>query len=260
MADWTPYADVNAILEELLTAVRAILNDRFVGLYLAGSLASGDFDYDTSDIDFLAATAVPPTAQQFAELEQMHDRIGTMDNKWAIELEGAYIPLAALRRYDPENATHPYIDRGASNLRWEHLDTDWVIHYHVLNAAGIALAGPAVQTLVDPVSPAQLRQAVKDLMDVWWLPMIEDGSKLAHDGYRAYAIMTMCRMLVTAQTGSVVSKPVAARWVMETQDGRWRSLAAAALEWSGAEVQASLSEVQAFIQFTRRSLDSKETS
>ena len=49
----TPYADVNAILRELMANVQPILADRFVGMYLYGSLAAGDFSPETSDIDFL---------------------------------------------------------------------------------------------------------------------------------------------------------------------------------------------------------------
>lgn len=44
--DLTLYADVNGLLRPLITAVRAILNDQFVGMVLDGSLASGDFDYE----------------------------------------------------------------------------------------------------------------------------------------------------------------------------------------------------------------------
>jgi hypothetical protein len=53
----TPYPDVNAVLQELLAGVQAILGPHFVGLYLGGSLAGGDFDPRRSDVDFLVATA-----------------------------------------------------------------------------------------------------------------------------------------------------------------------------------------------------------
>ena len=247
----TCFADINQILDEILLGAKAILGDNFVGMYLDGSLASGDFDYETSDIDFVVATAVSVTPQQFDQLVAMHQRIGKLDNKWSIELEGAYIPVAALPRYDTANATHPYIDRGASHLRWEHLDVDWAIHYYVLNKYGLTIVGPSLQTLVEPVSKTDLQQAVADLLDVWWVPMIADDSKLKHDGYRCYAIMTMCRMLYTAQMGDVSSKPKAARWVLDTQDTQWHPLANAALQWQGGKLKVSVADVQAFIQFTR---------
>ncbi|MCP4356727.1 MAG: hypothetical protein GY796_01760, partial [Chloroflexi bacterium] len=88
MKQASPYTDINEILNEVLTDTQVILGDGFVGMYLDGSLASGDFDYETSDIDFVAATAVSPSPQQFAELVEMHGRIGKTNSKWAIELEG----------------------------------------------------------------------------------------------------------------------------------------------------------------------------
>jgi predicted nucleotidyltransferase len=51
----TPYADVNALLSELLGGARAILGPQFVGMLLYGSLASGDFD-SASDVDVLVVT------------------------------------------------------------------------------------------------------------------------------------------------------------------------------------------------------------
>jgi predicted nucleotidyltransferase len=36
--------------------MQAVLRDRFIGLYLGGSLALGDFDPQRSDIDFVAVT------------------------------------------------------------------------------------------------------------------------------------------------------------------------------------------------------------
>ncbi|HRQ39688.1 MAG TPA: DUF4111 domain-containing protein [Chloroflexota bacterium] len=246
--DWTPYDDVNGILRRVLTGARAIFGDNFVGLYLDGSLASGDFDYETSDIDFVVVTGAPASAPQFDELVELHGRMGQSTSKWAVEIEGAYIPLDALRRYDPANATHPYIDRGDCRLRWEHLEMDWVIHRHVLYTSGITLAGPPIQTLVDPVSPDDLRQAVMGLFNFWWLPMTQDPASLAEEGYRRYAIQTMCRMLYTLHTGEVVSKPAAARWALEHLETGWRPL----IEWAMARPSGTptdnLNETQQFIE------------
>ncbi|MCL4265135.1 MAG: DUF4111 domain-containing protein [Anaerolineae bacterium] len=256
--DWTPYDDVNGILRRLLTGARAILGDNFVGMYLDGSLASGDFDYETSDIDFVVATAnpkplraVPVTPSEMDQLVQLHGRIGQSTSKWAMEIEGAYIPVEALRRYDPANATHPYIDRGDCRLRWEHLAMDWVIHRHVLHTNGITLAGPPVQTLVDPVSPDKLRQAVIGLFNFWWLPMSQEPAQLVEEGYRRYAILTMCRMLYTLHRGAVVSKPAAAQWAQDNLEARWRLL----IQWAMARPTAvptnNLQETQQFIEATK---------
>jgi predicted nucleotidyltransferase len=48
----TPYADLNTVLRELVAWVQRILRDDFIGAYLQGSFAIGDFDI-YSDVDFL---------------------------------------------------------------------------------------------------------------------------------------------------------------------------------------------------------------
>ena len=49
--------EVNAMLDTLLAEARTVLGDQLVALYLYGSLASGDFNPHSSDIDFVVVTA-----------------------------------------------------------------------------------------------------------------------------------------------------------------------------------------------------------
>ncbi len=131
----TPFADVNAVLQLLLAEVQAVLGPDFVGLYLYGSLSSGDFNPRSSDIDFLVVTARPLPAELVQALKEMHARIAETGLKWAKKLEGSYIPLADLRRYDPAHATHPSI-----GVDWEFgvypHGSDWIIQRHILRQQG----------------------------------------------------------------------------------------------------------------------------
>ncbi len=251
----TPYPDVNAILLELLASVQEILGNQFVGMYLYGSLAAGDFDQD-SDIDFLVVTADELSAEMISELQVMHARIGAMDSKWAMEFEGSYIPQSALRRHDQANSMHPHIDRGEAHLRVERHDSDWVIQRHILREKGVILKGPPLQTLIDPVSPNDLRRATLESLRQWWAPMLNDSAKLQNRGYQSYAVLTMCRMLYTVQHSAIVSKRVAARWVQETLDARWWPLIERA--WVGRQnpqLQAEADDVRETIAFIRYTLD-----
>src|SRR5512143_2779579 len=103
----TPFADINAVLDELLAEARRILGAEFVGMYLDGSLVLGDFNHDTSDIDMLVVTRDDLAPGTVDALQELHTRLARGESKWGDELEGAYIPLAALRRYDSANSTHP---------------------------------------------------------------------------------------------------------------------------------------------------------
>src|SRR4051794_40559102 len=97
----TMLPSVNALLTQLLDGARGVLGDQFVGLYLYGSLSSGDFNPDSSDIDFVVVTAGPLPAATAAALEALHQRLWAEGAHWAAHLEGAYMPQSELRRYDP---------------------------------------------------------------------------------------------------------------------------------------------------------------
>ena len=220
----TPYPDVNALLRELLQGVRTVLGRHFIGCYLFGSLAAGDFD-QASDIDVVVVTDDEISAELLTALRAMHARIAANDSAWATELEVSYIPRGAIRRYDPARAVHPHLDRGrGESLRLVWHESDWIIQRHTLRERGITLAGPAPRTLIDPVSPEDLRRALLATLRGWWAPMLGDPSRLSGRGYQSYTVLTMCRILYTLEHGAIVSKPFAARWANDTFGERWGHL------------------------------------
>lgn len=77
----TLYPEVNEVLNLLLSNVKEILGNQFVGMYLYGSLSSGDFDPETSDIDFLVVTADPLPEEKVAALESMHQQLWSRGEK-----------------------------------------------------------------------------------------------------------------------------------------------------------------------------------
>lgn len=240
--------DVNAVLDALLSDAQHVLGDRLTGLYLHGSLAIGDFYPDRSDIDFVAVTEDDLPDELLSALTAMHARIAA-GSKWGGELEGSYIPRDALRRYDPGRARHPHIERGGG-LRVEQHDTDWVIQRHILRELGVSLLGPPPQTLIDPIQPDELRQAVSALLQGWWASVLHHSNLLPSPGYQDYAVLTMCRALYTLQHGTVVSKPVAARWAQAALGERWAGLIESASAWRNGMPFDHLTETLAFIRYT----------
>lgn len=249
MADPTPYPGINTLLGSLLDGARAVLGDRFAGLYLYGSLAAGEFDPARSDIDFLIAITAELPADLVSALAGMHERIAAASPRWAAMLEGSYIPLDALRRYDPARAEHPHLSMGGG-LRVEHHDADGAILRHILREQGITLAGPPPHTLIDPVTPDDLRRAVVDLFHSWWAPVLDDSTRLRPPAYQAYAVLTMCRILYTLHHGAVVPKPVAARWAQAELGDRWAALIDRALAWPGVPLD-DLPQALDLVRYTR---------
>ena len=245
----TPYPDVNAILGLLLAEVRAALGDRFVGMYLYGSLSSGDFDPGSSDVDFLVATEGELPDEALAALEAMHARIAASGLPWVTRLEGSYIPRAALRRYDASDARHPSI-----GTDWAfgvgHHDSSWVIQRHLVRESGVVVAGPPPRTLIDPVSPDELRAAVLGTLRGYWARQLRAPEQLRARHYQAFAILTMCRALYTLERGEVVSKPVAAAWAREALGAHWAPLIERALAWRPDHRPGDVAETLRFIRYT----------
>jgi hypothetical protein len=240
---------INALLCELLVGAQAALGDAFVGLYLHGSLAYGDFAPTRSDIDFLVVTKEALAGDAITRLETMHARLTVSGMKWATRLEGSYIPAQALRRYDPADCHHPAL-RADGSFDIDGHGSEWVIQRYIIRAKGIALAGPPPQTLIDPVTPEQLRGAAAGILFEWWEPQLTDYSRVRNSEYQAYAVLTMCRALYTLQFATVASKPVAARWAQGIDGGRWAALIARALAWGHGDEMDCLPEALALMRYT----------
>ena len=81
----TPEPQLDGVLAALLSGVRAVLAGRFVGMYLHGSLALGDFDRH-SDVDFVVALDTTLDDAQLASLQALHARIYALESPWARHL------------------------------------------------------------------------------------------------------------------------------------------------------------------------------
>src|SRR5689334_14419493 len=211
----TPYPDVNEVLNMLLINVKEVLQDQFIGMYLYGSLSSGDFNPETSDIDFLVITAESLAEDKIAELESLHKHLWSSRLKRAERLEGAYVPKELIRRHDSNGKACPMINEGKFYVA--KLGSDWTIQRHVVREQGVVLEGPDPKTLIEFVSADQIQEAVKGILKEWWFPMLNDPGWLRQhqSNYHGYTVITMCRALHALRHGVIVSKPVAVKWAKE---------------------------------------------
>jgi len=154
----SPYPELNSVLAELVAGIQAALGGAFVGAYLQGSFAVGDFDRH-SDVDFAIAVREELSEEHVNALQALHERVYGLGSAWAQHLEGSYFPLEILRDYRQRAATLWYLDHGSRSLvRSDHCNT--LVVRWVVRERGITLAGPSPATLVEPIPVEALRQAV----------------------------------------------------------------------------------------------------
>jgi hypothetical protein len=89
----TGHADVDALLDCLGRHIRALLGAKLLGLYLTGSLVTGDFDPLVSDVDLLAVTSVGLSRRDVEGLAAMHAALAAQEPHWENRIEVAYPPM-----------------------------------------------------------------------------------------------------------------------------------------------------------------------
>lgn len=252
----THHVEVNTLADALRAKVESILGEQLVGIYLHGSLASGDFDPARSDIDMLVVTDGDLAEPQVAALREMHAQLARSGLRWAGPYEVSYIPLRAIRRHDPNDCMHVALAADGTFGVDRH-GSDWIIQRHILRDLGITLVGPPPHTLIDPVTAEDMRLAVKGILQEWWRPHLLDPSRLRKSDYQAFAILTMCRALHTLETGTAGSKPQAVRWAKEHLPAQWSDLIDTGIAWRYGDALDRLSEVMAFIQYTLQTCEAR---
>ncbi|HET6261739.1 MAG TPA: nucleotidyltransferase domain-containing protein, partial [Chloroflexia bacterium] len=165
-AQWTEHADINGLLGVLLDETRQILGDKLIGLYLYGSLVTGDFDRGSSDIDLLAVTSSDIDRQEFARLDRMHQGIINRYQEWENRFEMAYLSAAALQTYRWRTGNIAIISPGEP-FHVKEAGKDWLLNWYVVREQGIALFGPSPKTLIEPITREEFIQTVKSQVRDW---------------------------------------------------------------------------------------------
>ena len=224
----TAYPDINRLLDSLLSQMRYILREKLVGLYLYGSLVTGDFDPDISDIDLLAATLSDLNDTEVEDLREMHAGLVRDNKEWDNRLDVDYLSVAALRTFRTHTSYKPGISPGEPFLVKE-AGEDWLINWYMVRERGVALFGPPPTAIIDPITKEEFVQAVRVHAAAWGGGIEIRPSRKE----QAYAILTMCRAFYTHKNGEQVSKRQAALWVQD-EVPEWSGLIRGALEWRKA--------------------------
>jgi predicted nucleotidyltransferase len=223
----SPVKEVGETLDALLEQTKSILGPKLVALYLYGSLATGDFDPESSDIDFLTATSKELSNKEIDQLKEMHEGL-RKSGLWGQRLEGAYIPVRKLWRYDP-SYEQPFLSSD-SPFRVTKLGWDWIINRHILLINPLILYGPQPSAFIRPISEDELVDAVRQLLKLEWTGLIDsDVMKSRH--YQGFAVLTMCRAIFALKNRQIVSKKKAADWAIENLDPKWKEVIKNSLTW-----------------------------
>lgn len=248
----TPYPELNTVLQDLVDSVQEVLSDNFVGAYLQGSFAVGDFDLH-SDCDFIIVTDEELSDDEVQALQRVHERIYCLDIPWAQHLEGSYFPKGVLRPYTYQGGQLWYLDHGSRLLeKSSHCNT--VLVRWVVRENGVSLKGPLPHTLVDPVPVEELREEIVATIRDWGREIATNPDHYDNRFYQTYIVLNYCRMLHDLFKGFPGSKRAGAEWAKANLDPSWARLIDRA--WEGrpnpaisVRQRADPTDFQATLQF-----------
>jgi hypothetical protein len=213
-------APVRATLQLLADGLHAILGDRLVGVYLGGSLSLGDYCAASSDLDFLVVTRGALDPEDSLAVGLLHKDLLKRDPDTAGRLEGDYAPLEVLV---PEGTTEPVpgCERGKflPKVGEIMLSADNIAN---MRADGITFFGSSPADVLPPVTPEQVRDAVRAML-AGGLGPCETPVQIAAE------LLGLLRSAYALEHGVPVSKSEGGRWGLEHLPSGWHRAIAAAL-------------------------------
>ena len=219
-----PYPELREVLSKFVDEIAAELGENLVGIYLVGSIASGDFDSD-SDVDFIVVTHTELTEADMKPLQEIQIKIHDIDCYPAKHLEGSYISISDLNDWSIVGQKKLfYFDNGSTMYEQSTHDNQWHVRW-ILRERGITLVGQKPEIILQAIPLNELRHEIKTSMfHVKRLFEDEIDRPLSFFNSRfgqSFTVLTYCRMLHTLHTGTVQSKKAGMEWAKQFVDPKW---------------------------------------
>jgi len=158
-----PYPELWQVLNTFVNAITAELAENLIGVYLVGSIASGDFDLD-SDVDFLVVTNTELTETNIKSLQEIQIKIHGIDCYPAKHLEGSYISITDLNNWHTVGKKKLYyFNNGSTTFEQSIHDNQWRVRW-ILRERGITLIGQKPETILQAIPFVELSNEIKTTM------------------------------------------------------------------------------------------------
>jgi len=238
---------VSALLQDLTKQLPIVLGQNLVGIYLYGSVTHGAFNPKRSDVDCIVVTRRDLSDAQFRKLEAWLAQTARL-NPWTARLQMIFLVKNELLITNTSGCLYQFglLTRSGSDGN----PIIWLDFF----TSGRVLFGPRPESFLPEITPRMIRRALERELRYLREEISEKPNSEWRDVhmYRAYAVLTVCRVLYSFRKGgTIISKPRAAKWAIKYLPEEWREIIRPALKFNETCLVSDipLKRIEQFIDF-----------
>lgn len=213
-------AEVKQLMEQYIVGLKEIfLDGKIVGVYVYGSIALGAFHIETSDVDFVAVLNDSVNEAEKQQLVELHKKMS--ESTLGKRMDGMYIPLADLGKYNHEINEYVYCADGKADIG--HWDINAVTWWTLKNQ-GITVIGKEVEDLPFQIKWDDVVNTMKYNVEQYWSEKAKQPYLFFIEEWVESAVVTMGRILYTLDHKTIVSKDSGLQYLLERSAKEWEPL------------------------------------
>jgi len=204
---------VKALIGKLINALKSILGENLIGVYLHGSLAMGGFVPGQSDVDVMVVA-------ENALSDRQKESLAKSCLSLSKEIGGKGLEMSVILSRYAKNPVYPMPFEFHYSETWRSIfengqigpfpkgDPDLSAHLRVIKERGITLFGKPINKVFGTISDEDYLKALRyDLEDILESLMSDP----------VYYILNLCRIMAFIKTRKVMSKKEGGEWYLANE-------------------------------------------
>ncbi|PFJ09120.1 nucleotidyltransferase [Bacillus cereus] len=213
-------AEVKQLMKQYIVGLKEIfLEEKIVGVYVYGSIALGAFHIETSDVDFVAVIHDCVNEVEKQRIIELHNKLSK--SNLGKRMDGMYIPLADLGKYNDEMNEYVYCANGKADIgHWDINAVTW----WTLKKQGITVIGKEAEDLPFQIQWDDVVNTMKYNVEHYWSEKAERPYLFFIEEWVEFAVVTMGRILYTLENKTIDSKDRGLQYLLERSVKEWEPL------------------------------------